>query len=364
MYETVQHASFDYNKLLRIMGQILPIGPDVTGADIEGMEYDEARQYFGDMAAAEFDRQFSGRLAEAQQGVRTAALRGDVVRQVEGSDAAPLLEILAPLPEADREASLLLELIDRSFPLVPASAVTRLPIDPNSSMGGAELPRLVAAQLEQIYNEVQDRLGRDFLAQNGHVPLLGLVDHSIPANVYREMEETLGAEELEAVELTPVGTLDGEVRDLVREAFVKHQESRWILHVIDQLWTRHLTTMEGLRQSIGLQAYAQKDPLIEYKRTSYELFEELKGEIRQLGTRVLSLRIEPAEAPPAPRKEAPRKEPDRNQAAALAAVAGVVGTSAGNGGNGGNAAQHKGQQLPRGKRGGKEPARVPATVGA
>ncbi|HMA34913.1 MAG TPA: hypothetical protein VKY74_10590, partial [Chloroflexia bacterium] len=90
------------------------------------------------------------------------------------------------------------------------------------------------------------------------------------------------------------------MRAIVRDAFVKHQESRWILHVIDQLWTRHLTTMEGLRQSIGLQAYAQKDPLVEYRRNAYELFDELKAEIRQLGTRVLSLRLEPATTPAAP----------------------------------------------------------------
>jgi len=164
----------------------------------------------------------------------------------------------------------------------------------------------------------------------------------------------------------------------VRDAFVKHQESRWIIHVIDQLWTRHLTTMESLRQSIGLQAYAQKDPLVEYKRNAYELFEELKAEIRQLGTRVLSLRIEPAAAPapqPQPaRKETPHKEP-APAGAPQAAVAGMIGAGAGaaDGAARGNGAARGGgqqrpaqpQQLPRGKRQGKgAPAAVGAAVGS
>ncbi|MGI8587984.1 MAG: SEC-C metal-binding domain-containing protein [Chloroflexia bacterium] len=257
------------------------------------------------------------------------------------------------MSDAELEAGLLLDLIDSAFPLVPSSAAERLPIDPNSAVGALELPRLVTDQLEQIYNEVQERLGLDFVQQNGHVPLLGMVDHSIPAPVYREIEETVGTEALEASELSPLGKLDGEIRDLVREAFVKHQESSWILHVIDQLWTRHLTTMEGLRQSIGLQAYAQKDPLVEYKRTAYELFEELKAEIRQLGTRVLSLRIEPAAQP---EQQAPRKE--QPQPARKPAAVGAVGNANGNG-----ATRPAPQQLPRGKRG-KEPSRAAAGVPA
>jgi len=380
MYENVQHASFDYNKLLRVMAAILPLPADLAAGDLEGMEYDEAHQYFSDLAAAEFDRQFSPRLHETQQAVRTAATRGDLLHlaQVAGLPGATAAdaETAIPLSDAEREAGLLLDLIDRAFPLAPASAAARLPIDASSTLAATELPRIVAAQLEQIYTEVQERLGQDFVLQNAHVPLLGMVDHSIPANIYREIESEVGTEELEEIELAPLGGLDGEVRGLVRDAFVKHQESRWILHVIDQLWTRHLTTMEGLRQSIGLQAYAQKDPLVEYKRNAYELFEELKAEIRQLGTRVLSLRIEPAapappaQAAPPPKdsgRETPRKALPQPAGVLQAAVAGAVGTGGRNGhvdGNGRASRAPQPQPLPRGKRGGKEPARVAATVGA
>jgi preprotein translocase subunit SecA len=329
MYETVSHATFDYNKLLKIMGGILPLPSDLTGADIEGMEYEDANVYFGNMAAEEFERQFADRLTETREAIRAAALRGDVIPVAEKARAqglpSPDLDAIAHLPDSEREASLLLDLLDSTFPLVPASAAARLPIDPSTTMGQAELPRLITDQLEAIYGEVQDRLGRDFIVQNAGQPMLALVDHSIPAPMYREIEEAVGADALEEVELAPLAQLEPDMQERVRDTFVKHQESRWILHVIDQLWTRHLTTMESLRQSIGLQAYAQRDPLVEYKRTAFELFDELKAEIRQLGTRVLSLRIEqPAQPqtqqPPAD-AQAQHPAPGKPQAPGKAAPA-------------------------------------------
>jgi preprotein translocase subunit SecA len=52
-----------------------------------------------------------------------------------------------------------------------------------------------------------------------------------------------------------------------------------MLHVIDRLWTEYLTEMEDLRQGIGLVAYGQRDPLVQYKAEAYNLFEALKTNI-------------------------------------------------------------------------------------
>ncbi|MEO8286736.1 MAG: SEC-C metal-binding domain-containing protein [Chloroflexota bacterium] len=109
-----------------------------------------------------------------------------------------------------------------------------------------------------------------------------MVDNRLPRSVYRQIEEQLGLEKLEEVENVPLGQLPQDVQGIVKDAFVRWQESDLMLRVIDYLWTRHLTTMEGLRHSIGLQAYGQKDPLVQYKVKAYELFDDLKGEIRQL----------------------------------------------------------------------------------
>ncbi len=48
-----------------------------------------------------------------------------------------------------------------------------------------------------------------------------------------------------------------------------------LLRVVDQKWVEHLQSMEGLRQGIGLVAYGQRDPLLEYQRAGYDLFQGL-----------------------------------------------------------------------------------------
>lgn len=57
-------------------------------------------------------------------------------------------------------------------------------------------------------------------------------------------------------------------------------ERRVLLHVIDRLWVDHLTTMDDLRQGVGLQAYGQKDPLVVYKTEGYRLFQALLEHIQ------------------------------------------------------------------------------------
>ena len=58
-------------------------------------------------------------------------------------------------------------------------------------------------------------------------------------------------------------------------------ERRIILDAIDRLWQQHLNAMDQLRASIGLRAYAQKDPLVEYKQEAFRMFDELMMAIDQ-----------------------------------------------------------------------------------
>jgi preprotein translocase subunit SecA len=51
------------------------------------------------------------------------------------------------------------------------------------------------------------------------------------------------------------------------------------LRSIDTLWVEHLTTMEELREGIGLRGYGQRDPLVEYKAEAYRLFQVLQASI-------------------------------------------------------------------------------------
>ena len=62
---------------------------------------------------------------------------------------------------------------------------------------------------------------------------------------------------------------------------MRQAERFFILQQIDTLWREHLQAMDGLRESIGLRGYGQKDPLIEYKQEGYEMFLEMMSDIRR-----------------------------------------------------------------------------------
>ena len=66
-----------------------------------------------------------------------------------------------------------------------------------------------------------------------------------------------------------------------------------LLRVIDRKWMDHIDDMDQLRQGAGLQAYGQKDPLVEYKLNGYEMFDEMTQNIREETVRLLfRVRIE------------------------------------------------------------------------
>ncbi|MGD1936110.1 MAG: preprotein translocase subunit SecA [Cyanophyceae cyanobacterium] len=69
--------------------------------------------------------------------------------------------------------------------------------------------------------------------------------------------------------------------DAVQPGLMRQAERFFILQQIDTLWREHLQQMDGLRESVGLRGYGQKDPLIEYKREGYELFLEMMTNMRR-----------------------------------------------------------------------------------
>ena len=76
--------------------------------------------------------------------------------------------------------------------------------------------------------------------------------------------------------------------EMIREA-----ERVVLLKVIDNKWMNHIDDMDQLRQGIGLQAYGQRDPLVEYKMNAYEMFENMTESIKEDTIRVLChIRIE------------------------------------------------------------------------
>ena len=68
---------------------------------------------------------------------------------------------------------------------------------------------------------------------------------------------------------------------------IRELERVVLLKVIDRKWMDHIDDMDQLRQGIGLQAYGQRDPLVEYKMSGYEMFDEMTQNIREETVRLL-----------------------------------------------------------------------------
>jgi preprotein translocase subunit SecA len=101
--------------------------------------------------------------------------------------------------------------------------------------------------------------------------------------------ETLGDFDLAGEDIglpadTLVGTLTAEQRGELMEALGQRRtaeiQRNVLLGVITELWVEYLTRVESLRVSIGLEAYGQRDPLVQYKTKASDMFQTLMGEVR------------------------------------------------------------------------------------
>ena len=70
---------------------------------------------------------------------------------------------------------------------------------------------------------------------------------------------------------------------------MRQYERHILLQIIDGAWKDHLLAMDHLKEGIGLRGYGQRDPLIEYKKESFELFEGLMNRIEEDTVRFLYL---------------------------------------------------------------------------
>ena len=79
---------------------------------------------------------------------------------------------------------------------------------------------------------------------------------------------------------------------LIGEEKAKEIEKRIFLQVIDENWKMHIQYLEQLRQVIGLRSYGQRDPLVEYKKEAFNLFENLLSKLKSdLVTLLINMKI-------------------------------------------------------------------------
>ena len=85
-------------------------------------------------------------------------------------------------------------------------------------------------------------------------------------------------------------------------------EKNLLLQILDQYWKDHLLRLDHLRQGIGLRAFGQKNPLNEYKREAFDMFNEMLSRLREGVTSLLShIEIQVNVPEPVPEPQAPQQ---------------------------------------------------------
>jgi preprotein translocase subunit SecA len=101
---------------------------------------------------------------------------------------------------------------------------------------------------------------------------------------HNELAETL---------VTRVKERYAEKEKIFGETMMRWLERRIILDIVDTQWKDHLLTLDHLKEGIGLRGYGQKDPLVEFKKEAFTLFEDMMGRIDTETVRYLFL-VQPA----------------------------------------------------------------------
>ena len=114
------------------------------------------------------------------------------------------------------------------------------------------------------------------------VPIIPVKEISVERLGCKNKAELKHALKQEATKLYEAKEAEFPNAELIREL-----ERVFLLKVIDRKWMNHIDDMEQLRQGIGLQAYGQRDPLVEYKMSGYEMFDGMTSGIQEDTLRLL-----------------------------------------------------------------------------
>ena len=164
----------------------------------------------------------------------------------------------------------------------------------------------------------------DTVADMRHDVVDEIVSKRIPENAYAEQwdVDSLAQDIEQNLNLAlPVkewaaeeGIADEEIRERIRRAademmaakaarfgpdVMRHIERAVVLQTLDSMWREHISTLDHLRQVIGLRGYGQRDPLNEYKTEAFDLFQSLLSRLRMLVTGQLA-RVELVQSVPDP----------------------------------------------------------------
>ncbi len=155
------------------------------------------------------------------------------------------------------------------------------------------IAEMVSGEIDSLIEKAQP------VARGDEIDYEGLAEsyRSLVSRTEVTVEDLDGLErdELSALLVEDADRALDEVEEQFPDEAMRTVERHVMLATIDRLWVEHLTTMDDVREGAGLQAYAQRDPLIAYKSNGFRLFSELLDHIRHDVVHTI-FRVQPAAA--------------------------------------------------------------------
>lgn len=171
-------------------------------------------------------------------------------------------------------------------------------------LGGRQAAELRSEVLEHLRGAKEANRRALGLADWNRLSAADVTLSQLDERVRTRLANRFGSERMEELLEQPLRSFSPEDRDIVVEILGWRLQNEFyrqlLLNVISQLWVEYLTRMDALRVSIGLEAYAQRDPLVQYKGRASELFTQLLADIRA-GVVTRMFKVQPTrQAMPAP----------------------------------------------------------------
>ncbi len=300
----------------KAVSEVLGINVQISNQEARDFDYNTFKRRLGDLAlAAVTARSRATLVATLERRLATSLNLGEVRTDEPWEE---LQDKLAAAAEKAFDAK-----VERTLADIERELKTHVPVDANPTQA---LRALIAMQFVRVASfdkqhrkieRVQRRLDYTHLASDmvADWPIADLKEELLTH--LRTAAERLKA--LFASVEAQARTLNGtptEATDALGRSIMTGIYRSLMLQVIGQLWVEYLTSVEALRTSIGLEAYAQRDPLVAYKSRATDMFQDLLANIRsgviaralQLRPRVQGTAAQqqaqpaPAAPPPAPRR--------------------------------------------------------------
>ena len=162
----------------------------------------------------------------------------------------------------------------------------------NKVLAGEDLKDSVMSMLKAIIDRAVDAAtGETDLPEDWELSSLNdqlvTIYHKPAAVLSQEDKETITSEGLKNRLYDEAVTIYEKREQEFSPEVMRQAERALMLRIVDQKWMDHIDDMDQMRQSIGLRAYAQRDPLVEYKFQGYDMFESMSNSIQQDTVRML-----------------------------------------------------------------------------